>query len=130
MNLTPEQTTLIGTLAGAIIGFLSSFIITWVTKKSEKRKHFRELVIKAATESWSQTLQSLKGQNATVDPFDLYIIHLLKLSQVVLDEKITPDNVVEMLKRVDAVTAKAREYRYEKYELEVKKASQRSVKKL
>src|ERR1041385_3772969 len=52
MNLKPEELILIGTLAGALIGSLSTLLVTWLNKRPEERRHYRELVVNAAIEHW------------------------------------------------------------------------------
>ncbi len=90
-----ETLAVIGTLGGVIVGALSSFCITWLTKKFEDRRHRREVVIHAALENWKTNAEfgkhiaSKSGKGVTLYPLDDFIIHQAKLADVLLKKKTT-----------------------------------------
>jgi len=112
MNLTPEQTTLIGTLAGTIIGVLSGFISSLVTIRSQERRDRRELIIKAAVESWKQSVDTvISARRGKIYGFDVYIIHMLKMAELLDKKKLTPSEVLELMKQADEVTRTIIQYK-------------------
>ena len=113
MDIRPELIAVIGTLAGALIGSLSTLFITWLNKKSEERRHVRELVVNAAIESWKQHVSVAVAKNIAVGimPLDTYIIHMIKFSELILDKKINASNIEEKLAEVTKVVNKAEEYK-------------------
>jgi gas vesicle protein len=112
MELTPEQTTLIGTLAGALVGSLSTLLITVIDKKSDERRHRRELIVRAAVESWKQSVETvISAGRGKIYGFDVYIIHMLRVSELLDGKKLTSDNVVRLMKETDEVTRKVIEYK-------------------
>lgn len=117
MNISSEELTLIGTLSGVIIGSLATIIITWINKRSEERRHKREIIIRAATESWKQSVELVEKRGGKVESLDIFIIHLIKLSEVLLTNKnLTSENIISLLKEIDKVTDLASDYRKQEYE--------------
>jgi gas vesicle protein len=113
-----EYLAVIGTLAGAFIGSLSALLITWITKRSEERKHFRELVIKTALEHYKEQVEVSKIQRQThpvqILPLDIYIIHMLKFSELALIKKIDTSNVEKILAEAEEITNIAIKYKEKK----------------
>jgi gas vesicle protein len=122
MNLTPEQVNIliatVGTLTGALLGSLSTLLITFLNKRSEERRHIRELVIKGAIENWKQHHDLLRasGRPFTAQPLDTYIIHMLKLSEVLLNDEITSENVLEKIEKIEELTSKVSQHKRERAE--------------
>ena len=113
MDIKPEVLAVLGTLAGALIGSISTLLITWLNKKSEERRHLREITVNAAIESWKQHVSVAISKNvpAQIMPLDVYIIHMMKFAELVLDKKIDSSNIEEKLAEVSKVIHKAEEYK-------------------
>lgn len=109
MNISPELAALIGTIIGALIGSTSTLLVTWITKRSEERKHFRELIMTSALEHWKQQIDiGLKSPFPTrVNPLYTFIIHMLKFSELAWGKDLSPENIGKILAEVDAVTEAA-----------------------
>ena len=52
MNITPEIVAVIGTLGGTLVGAISTLLVTIIKNQSEERKHFKELIMKSASDNW------------------------------------------------------------------------------
>ncbi len=111
--MKPEVLAVLGTLAGALIGSISTLFITWLNKKSEERRHLREITVNAAIESWKQHVSVAISKNvrAQIMPLDVYIIHMMKFAEVILDKRIDSSNIEEKLAEVSKVINKAEEYK-------------------
>lgn len=111
----------VGTLGGAIIGSLSTVFITFITKKSEERKHFKGLVINTAFESWKSNVELSKIQSKNRDvnilPLDTYIVHMLKVSELIFSNKINKTNIEKILNEADEITKIAVDYKIHQDEL-------------
>ncbi len=99
MPLTPEQTAIIGTLAGVLIASLFNLANNWMAKRSEERTKTRELVINAAIENWkviSDRLLTLsqQGSNVTFYPLDVFIVYMTRVIDTCLDPKISRENLL------------------------------------
>jgi hypothetical protein len=102
MNLSPQELTIVGTLGGAIVGALPGIISSFLNRRTEERKQFKELVVKAAIESW-KTHVELAG-NRFMFPLEHYIIHTAKMCEFALsDKKLTPESMDQHLKELSAV---------------------------
>lgn len=113
---------LIGALGGAFIGFLSTIIVTYITKRYEEKKHTKELIIKAAIDNWKVTQESIQKWATTsnkqiiMPPLDEYLIHMWQFYKIVLNTKITHQNIEEKLLEAKKISEKASEF-YEKYNI-------------
>lgn len=92
MNISPATLALLiasGTLAGVVITSLFNLINTRIAKKSEERKHQRELIINTALESRRQAIElaRLSPSPQAILPLDDFIIHMVALSEIVLEKK-------------------------------------------
>lgn len=112
MNIAPEILVLIGTLTGAIIGSSVSIIINYQNKKYDEKKHRREIILNVAIDSWKRSVETVvSAGSGIIYGYDVYIIHMLKLSELLDGDKLTTDNVVRVMKEVDDVTKKVIEYK-------------------
>ncbi len=125
MNISPTALALIvalSTLTGVIITSIFNLLTTRITNKSDERKHQRELIMNAAITNWKQACEyskETKDPNIVV-PLDDYIIHMVKLSELVMDEKLDASNIEQKLSEVNDFTNKLIEYRKQKYKEEEK----------
>ena len=109
VNLAPEGAALLGVLFGS----LGSGAVTWYTKRSEERRHFRELMVKSAIENWKQMTEvgrayAATGQTVELGPLDAYLIHAADLFNLVLDKKLDLNQTLEALKEVRIRSEKIR----------------------
>lgn len=90
MNLDTETLLILAVIItgiSAIIGYLFNFLITWITKRSEERRYFRELIINTAIASWERsckTLDQMSTEYRTYVPLDHYLLHMLRFSNLFL----------------------------------------------
>jgi hypothetical protein len=112
MNLNPQELIVFGTLAGAFIGGLFTFLSAWVSKRSDERKYYRELMIKVASEQWiHQTKATIENGGGSVAPYDIFLIHLLQLARLLEQRKLSSESVIDALKRADTITQAAVKYK-------------------
>lgn len=109
MEINPTSLAIIVTLsslAGVVITSIFNLLNTRITKKSEEISHRRELVIKAAIESWKQEMEIYRanGEPTLLAPLDLYIVHMLKFTDAILNDEITAANIEEKMKEVSDTT--------------------------
>ena len=100
MSLSPQELTVVAGLGGAIIGAMPGLISSLINRRTEERKQFKELVIKAAIESWKTTVEHSKA----VMPLEHYIVHSAKMCEFVLsDKKVTAETMRAHLQEVGAL---------------------------
>jgi len=98
--MSPEVLGVVATLGGTVIGALPGLISSSINRKSEERKQFRELVIKAAIESWKTRVQH--QSTVAILPLEHYIIHTAKMCELALSEKsITPEQMKHHLQEIE-----------------------------
>jgi len=100
----------ISAIGGGLVAGLVAFSIHWSSKRSEERKHLNTLTITAAIENWKQIntifLEHEKaGIPGTVLPLEAFIIHMMKITDVFINEKITKENASAKLKDVYEITS-------------------------
>lgn len=108
MDTNASLLVLLGTLGGALIGSLSILTVTWLTKRSEERKHYRELIINTAVENYKEAgvlartvLEKRPQLSQRHYPLDMFIIHMTHLADLVVDKKIQSSDVKELLSKVN-----------------------------
>jgi|SRR5215216_58168 len=111
--MTSEILILISALSSATIGAAAALLGNWISKRSEERKHFRQLIITAAVESWKQSCENLKLTRGgiTIYPVDDHIIHMMKFAELILDQEVNESNIEQKLKELNAITSKTVAYR-------------------
>jgi len=106
MGFSTEELTLLGTLAGAFVGGLFTFLATWVSKFFEERRHYRELMVRVASENWRHTTEVV-GKNpggGWVQPFDVYLVMMLKLSKLLSYKNLSEKRALELVKEAETIT--------------------------
>lgn len=97
---------IIGAFGGALITGLVAFGINFVNKKSEERRHIRDLAMNTAFKYWQHHMENAlenhkrTGKENVVSPLDSYVIHILKLFEIMTDKKINKDNIEAKLKEI------------------------------
>lgn len=97
-----------GVFLGAAIASISNYFINKSNQKSEERKHLATLTVNAAVENWKRLHEGRSGEH--VLPFDIYLVHMAKLSQEILSGDISKTNVSQKLKNVDDIVEEMYEY--------------------
>jgi hypothetical protein len=113
MNYPPELLVLVGTLGASALAVVATLAATWITKRSEERKHLRELVMQGAIENWKLQMEIYRETKRPmrIAPLDVYIVQMLKLSDVLMSKDLTPENVIERLKETDRLTDAVYDYK-------------------
>jgi hypothetical protein len=109
-SLPPAVYGMLGVLLGALIGSMSTLLVTYINKKAEARRNARELAVKWGIESWRTAFDAAskaKG-GGFMPPIEDYVLHALIMSDVILEpgawseEKFlrTMDHAAETGKRI------------------------------
>ena len=101
--MAPEVSALVGSLVGVFIASGFHLVNNWITKRSDERRQFRELVINSAIANWqgiSDRLLALRqqGVNVTFYPLDVFIIYMTRVCDTCLDPKMSEDALVTKMK--------------------------------
>lgn len=96
-------------IVGGVIGAGASLLTTWLRQRSDERRHYRELLVSLALESWKQSigfLQPLQKSGATVDfpPIDGYLIHSAMLADLIVAGKLDKATIERSLSEIHEVT--------------------------
>jgi len=114
MNISPTALTIIlaltaafSSLAGVLVTSIFNYLNTRITKQSEERRHLKEIVVHAAIENWKQQIEEYKvhQQPMALAPLDIFVVHMLKLTEVLLNDQIDASNIEEKMKEVADTTA-------------------------
>ncbi len=114
-NTVPTWVALVSTLIGGGLVGIFNFATNLINKKSEERRHLRELMFNAAIENWKQAnelaiVKSKAGYKVNIAPLDSYIVHMIKLSEVLIGDTLSKENIREKLKEITSVTSEAVQY--------------------
>ena len=115
MELNAQVWTVISTLAGTFIGSLFTYLATRTAARSEERRQYKEVVIKAALENWKEGREHAKEwaksthQPVLYAPLDLYLIHAAKLIELTVNKKFRASDVASILGEVHEVSRAAME---------------------
>jgi hypothetical protein len=99
--MSPAELAVLGTLGGTLAGGLFSMIVAIVSKRSEERRQFRELVVKAAIENWKTLYEGAKSGG--VSPMTDFIVHASKVCDLALTRNLTAENARGELKKINAL---------------------------
>lgn len=116
MQIDAATATLLAAIVGAGIGGFVTLLGQWLSRRSEERRHRRQLVIQTAIENWRFTSEAAEKLAASTYrgrveryPLESFLLHMQKLSEILDERRITPELVREKLKEVYAVTRAADE---------------------
>lgn len=107
MNLTPTELALIAaasTLAGGIFASILNALNNYLVKRSEERRHYRELIIKSAIENRKQQLEINKVAPpgyAYVRALDDYMIHMIAFSEILLEKKLNKKTIAKQVDELE-----------------------------
>ena len=97
---------LIGALVALIatsVGALVTLFGQWLTRRSEERRHLRQLIVQAAVENWRLASSAAEKAGARRYPLDAFILHLLKLGEVLETRPLTADRVRAKLREAHEI---------------------------
>ena len=104
MQIDATTATLLATAIGAVSSGATATIILLINKRSEERRHVRELAMKAALDNWLYTSKAATEYGAERLPLDVFVVHMLKLSEVLTSRDLTADNLAAKLREVQRFT--------------------------
>jgi hypothetical protein len=100
MQIDATTATLLAATIGAISSGATAIIILLINKRSEERRHLRELAMKAALQNWQDTLKAFPQYQQFQLPLDVYLVHMVKLSAALTSGDLTADNLAAKLREV------------------------------
>jgi hypothetical protein len=111
----PAWVPIVSALAGGGLVGIINLAMRWQDRKAEEKRHFQELMFKTAVEEWKQhctlAIETMKaGKKTVIEPLVTYLIHLMKLSEMLIDGKITKENLSKKLAEVHEVTRVVKEF--------------------
>jgi hypothetical protein len=107
-EITPGWAAIIGGVCGSFITGGLAYLTNAVNKRSEERKHLATLTTNAAIEHWKRLHEGRQGED--IMPLDVYLIHMAKLTQEILNSKITKKNVAAKLRDIDEIVSEMQKY--------------------
>lgn len=115
MKNDPTLIAVLGTLGAGLIAAISTILVNYINKKSEERKHMRQLAITAAIETHKQNLELVrlarKDEQVQVLPFEDHFVRIMKLIDLANNKNIDLTNIEEVLTELNQLTDKAIAYR-------------------
>jgi hypothetical protein len=107
MDSHPALLVLIGTLGAVVITGFLNLAITLIAKRSEERKHYRELVIKFGLEHWKQRAEHVfKMEGGVLWPIDAHMLQFIKFFDIMLDHKLDESELESAYAEYDRVVQK------------------------
>jgi hypothetical protein len=103
MQIDAATATVIGAFVGAGVAGIIGLVGQWFARRSEERRQLRQLVIQAAVENWKLAA----GKGGELYPLDSFILHMLKLVEVLELRHLTPETVRQKLREVHSVSRAA-----------------------
>lgn len=92
---------IIGAGVGSFISGLSMVIITRINKKSEERRHKREVAVRLSTEEYREHFQEARRKGkGVVSPPQIYFIFALKFLNEI-DPSKTPEEIAKQFKKIN-----------------------------
>ena len=109
----PQVITAFAALGGTLVGAISAWVITFINRRFDDRRHMRQLAIETAVEYWKQDIETAHfiGERTqttvNINPLDTYIIHMLQLAELVSDKRLTAANTEQELMRIRSISQAA-----------------------
>ena len=106
--MDPVVATLLGTLVGAAAGIAGTVWVAEITRRSEERKHLRQLAFDAGAKSWVLHQDIAKraaemGRVRGVDPLEAYVLHSLIFSRIIEDGDLDKETVLKKWREIDSI---------------------------
>jgi hypothetical protein len=113
MNVSPQELTVVGTLGGVLLGGLFGFLSAWISKRSEERRSFNELVVRVASEQYLHETDIAVKREDWVWPYQVFLIDILQLAKIVNKRFLTRKRIIRLLKRGERITGAVEEHTVE-----------------
>jgi hypothetical protein len=84
MQIDAATATLLAAAIGALSSGVTATVILLITKRSEERRHLRELAMKAALENWHVVSEAAARAGEPRLPLDVFLVHMFKLAHSAL----------------------------------------------
>lgn len=101
----------IAAIGGGLVSGIILLVNNWINRKSEERKHLRQIMLDAAIEHWKQTcsfaLEQSKmnpGRTISILPFEVNMIYIMNLTSILSSGGITKANIQQKLREVREIT--------------------------
>lgn len=101
MSFSETEIAVIGTLGGAFIAGFFATIVSFINKRSEERRHFRELVVKTASDHWAHVASISTATK--MPPLSTYIINTVQICDLALNKKLTAKNIKPKLEEMSSL---------------------------
>src|SRR4051794_18523687 len=108
MQIDATTATLLAGAVGGLSSGATAIIILFITKRSDERRHLRELAVKAALDNWHYVSQAAQEAGHPRLPLDVYLVHMFKLAEA-LASGVTAENLPAKLREVHEFTKIATE---------------------
>lgn len=88
----------VAAVAGSFVTGVVACYTNYTNKKTEEKKHLTTLIFGTATEMWKKDVslaekEAEEGRVSFAFPLDAHLFHMFKLSKVLLDNKISKENI-------------------------------------
>lgn len=105
MDFNAQELTVIGTLTGTLLGGLFGFLTAWISKRSDERKSFNDLVVRVASEQYIHEIDTAvkKPGGDWVMPYQVYLFDILQLAKIVNKPFLRPKRIVRLLEQADRI---------------------------
>ena len=96
---------------GALIGTVGTLVATWISKRSEERRHSHEQVMRAAVEYWiknhEMALKHAGGKTIAIIPLESYVVHIAAMTALLNEKKLTPERAAQIIRETHAISKAA-----------------------
>jgi hypothetical protein len=93
MSIDAATAVVLGAAISGLCTAITALGVVWITKRSDERRHLREIILRTAIENWKVVDQAAKESRAQRLPLDVYIIHMLKFAEIITKKHITVDDI-------------------------------------
>ena len=107
MKIDASLVVILSAIVSGLCSAITAIGIVAFTKRSDERRHLRELIMRTAVENWKLVTQIAHESKLPLMPLDVYLLHMLKFSEILLTKNITPDEIDEKIRDVNTVVERA-----------------------
>ena len=106
--MDPLVATLLGTVIGAVAGVAGSVWVAVIARRSEERRHLRQLAFEAGTKSWALHQEVAKraadmGRVRGVDPLEAYVLNALVFSRIIEDGDLDRETILKKWREIYSI---------------------------
>jgi len=113
LTLIVALAAIVGTIVSSLVGAVSALVTTALIKRSEERRYFRELVVSTSYKYWERLAANIEKTpgGGYLYPLEDFIILMSKTADLVLDTKLSAENIEAKLTELGTLNMKMRAYR-------------------